>query len=84
MFSARILQTSIPSVPSQASEPADNSNQGVEYGMADDSIIDADLEVSNTSGDTQEAEVVVLLRKIRLQAQVWSPLRNLIYEMENS
>jgi len=27
MFSSRKLQTSIPSVPSQASEPADNNNQ---------------------------------------------------------
>ena len=49
MFSARILQTSIPSVPSQASEPAEDSNQENEYEIADD---------SNTSGDTQEAEIV--------------------------
>jgi len=53
VFSSRKLQTSIPSVPSQASEPADDSNKGDEYGMADYSIIDVDLEVSNTSGDTQ-------------------------------
>ena len=52
-FSCRKLQTGIPSVPSQASEPADDSNQDDEYGMADDSITDVDLEVSNTSGDTQ-------------------------------
>jgi len=58
MFSSRKLQTSIPSVPSQASEPADDNNQEDEYRMADDIIIDADLKVSNTSGDTQEAEVV--------------------------
>ena len=45
-------------MPNQASEPADDSNQEDEYGMADDSIIDLDLEVSNTSGETQEAEVV--------------------------
>ena len=45
-------------MPSQASEPADDNNQEDETGMADDSIIDADLEVSNTSGDTQEAEIV--------------------------
>jgi len=31
--------------------------------MADDSIIDADLEVSNTSGDTQEAEVLSAAQK---------------------
>lgn len=58
MFPSRKLQTSNPSVPSQASEPADDNNQEDEYGMADDSIIDAELEVSNTSGDTQEAEIV--------------------------
>jgi len=56
-FSSRKLQTNIPSVPGQASEPADDNNQEDEYGMADNSIIDADLEVSNTTGDTQEAEV---------------------------
>jgi len=56
-FSSRKLRTSIPSVPSQASEPADDNYQD-EYGMADDSITDADLEVSNTSGDTEEVEVV--------------------------
>jgi len=39
-------------VPRQASEPADDNNEEDEYGMADDSIIDANLEVSNTSGDT--------------------------------
>ena len=44
-------------MPSQASEPADDNYQD-EYGMADDSITDADLEVSNTSGDTEEVEVV--------------------------
>ena len=63
MFSSRKLQTTIPSVSSQASEPADDNNQEDEYGMADDSIIDADLEVSNTSGDTQEAEVVGVAQK---------------------
>ena len=52
MFSSRKLQNSIPSVPRQASEPADDSNQEDEYGMADDSVIDSDLEVSNTGGDT--------------------------------
>ena len=45
-------------MPSQASEPADDNNQEDEYGIADDSIIDLDLEVSNTTGDTQEAKVV--------------------------
>jgi len=69
MFSSRKMQVSNPSVPSQTSMPADNKQED-EYGVADDSIIDAHLEVSNTSGDTQEAEVVVLLRKIHLQAQV--------------
>ena len=63
MFSSRKLQTSIPYLPSQASGPADDNNQEDEYGMADDSIIDADLEVSNTSGDTQEAEVVGAAQK---------------------
>jgi len=63
MLSSRKLQTSIPSVPSQASEPADDNNQEDEYGMADDNIIDADLEVINTSGDTQEAEVVGTAQK---------------------
>jgi hypothetical protein len=58
MFSSTILQTSIPSVPSQAPVPADDNNQEEEYGMLDDSNIDADPEVINTSGDTQEAEVV--------------------------
>jgi hypothetical protein len=43
MFSSTKLQTNIPSVPSQVSEPADDSNQEDEYGMADDSNIDADL-----------------------------------------
>ena len=37
--------------------------------MADDSIIDVDLEVSNTSSDTQDAEVVGAAQ-IHLQAQV--------------
>jgi len=68
MFSSRKVQTGIPSMPSQASMPADSNNQEGEYGMVDNSIIDADLEVSNTSGDTQEAEVMVLLRNIHLQA----------------
>ena len=63
MFSSRKLQTSIPSVPRQASEPAEDNNQEDEFGMADDSIIDADLEVSNTSGDTHEAEVVDAAQK---------------------
>ena len=58
MFSSRKLNTSVPPVPSQASEPADDNNQEDEYGMADDSITDLDLEVSNTSDDTQEAEFV--------------------------
>ena len=63
MISSRKLQTSIPSVPSQASEPADDSNQADEYGMADDSITDTDLEVANTSGDTQEAEFMAAAQK---------------------
>jgi hypothetical protein len=63
MFSSRKLQTNIRFVPSQASEPADDNNQEDEYGMADDSIIDADLEVSNTSGDTQEADFVGAAQK---------------------
>ena len=50
-------------MPSQASEPADDNNEEDEYGMADDSVIDADLEVSNASGDTQEAEVVGAAQK---------------------
>ena len=50
-------------MPSQASEPADDNYQDDEYGMADDSITDADLEVSNTSGDTEEAEVVGAAQK---------------------
>jgi len=63
MFSFRKLQTNIPSVPSQASEPTDDNNQEDEYGMADGSVIDADHEVSNTSGDTQEAEIVGAAQK---------------------
>ena len=63
MFSSRKLQISIPSVKSQASEPADDNNQEDEYRLADDSIIDADLEVSNTSGDKQEAEVMGAAQK---------------------
>ena len=63
MFSSRKLQTSIPSVPRQASEPAEDNNQEDEFGMADDSIIDADLEVSNSSGDTQEAEFIGAAQK---------------------
>ena len=63
MFSSRRLKTSVPLVPSQTSEPADDNNQEYEYGMADDSITDLDLEVSNTSGDTQEAEVVSAAQK---------------------
>ena len=50
-------------MPSQASEPADDNNQKDEYGMADDSITDTDLEVSNASSDTQEAEVVGAAQK---------------------
>ena len=50
-------------MPSQASEPADDSYQDDEYGMADDSIIDADLDVINTSGDTEEVEVVGAAQK---------------------
>ena len=50
-------------MPSQASEPGDDNNQEEEYGMADDIIIDADLEISNTSGDTQEAEVMGAAQK---------------------
>jgi len=63
VFSSRKLQTSIPSVPSQASEPADDNYQDAEYGMVDDSITDADLEASNTSGDTGEAEIVGAAQK---------------------
>jgi len=63
VFSSRKLQTCIPSVPSQASEPADDNYQDDEYGMADDSITDADPQVSNTSGDTEEAEVVGAAQK---------------------
>jgi len=63
VFSSRKLQTSIPTVPNQASEPTDDSYQDDEYGMADDSITVADLEVSNTSGDTEEAEVVGAAQK---------------------
>ena len=80
MFSSRKLQTSIPSVPSQASEPADGSNQEDEYGMADYSIIDADLEVSNTSGDTQEAEVVGAAQKYPSAGPSMKLLRNLIHK----
>ena len=50
-------------MPSQVSEPADDNNQEDEYGMSSDSIIDADLEVINTSGDTQEAEAVGAAQK---------------------
>ena len=50
-------------MPSQAPEPVDNNYQDDEYGMTDDSITDADLEVSNTSGDTEEAEVVGAAQK---------------------
>ena len=39
MFSSRKLKNSVPPVPSQASEPADDNNQEDEYGMADDSIL---------------------------------------------
>jgi len=80
MFSSRKLQISIPSVPSQASEPADDSNQEDEYGMAEDSIIDADPEVSNASGDTQEAEVVGAAQKDQPAGPSMNPLRNLIYK----
>jgi hypothetical protein len=62
-FSSTKLQTNIPSVPSQATEPPDDNNQEDEYGMADDSIIDADLEVSSTIGDAQEAEIVGAVQK---------------------
>ena len=63
MFSSRKPLTNIPSVPRQASESVDDNNQEYEYGMADDSITDADLEVSNTSGDAQEAEFVGAAQK---------------------
>ena len=63
MFFLENCKTSVPSAPSQASEPADANYQDGEYGMADDSITDADLEVSKTSGDTEEAEVVGALQK---------------------
>jgi len=63
MFSSRKLQTNIPSVPSQASESADDNNQEDEYGMADDSVVDADLGVRDTSGDTQEAEFIGAAQK---------------------
>ena len=43
VFSSTKLQANIPSVPSQDSELADDSNQEDEYGMADDGIIDAYL-----------------------------------------
>ena len=66
-------------MPNQASEPADDSNQEDEYGMADDSIIDLDLEVSNTSGDTQEAEVVSAAQIDPPADQSMKPLRNLIF-----
>ena len=62
-FSSTKLQTNIPSVPSQATEPPDDNNQEDEYGMADDSIIDADLEVSSTIGGAQEAEDVGAVQK---------------------
>jgi len=67
LFSARKLQTIIPSVPSQASEPADDSNQGDEYGMADDSIIDRSATPVVTH---KKQKSWVLLGKINLQAQV--------------
>ncbi len=75
MFSSRKLNTSVPPVPSQASEPADGNNQEDEYGMADDSITDLDLEVSNTSGDTQEAEVVSAAQKDPPAGQSMKPLK---------
>jgi len=80
MFSSRRLQTNIRSVPSQASEPAEDSNQEDEYGMADDSIIDADLEVSNTSADTQEVEVVGSAQKDPPAGTSMNPLRKLMYK----
>ena len=57
MFSSRKLQTNIPSVPSQAYEPADDTDKEDEYVTAGDNIIDADLGARNTSSETQEAEV---------------------------
>jgi len=57
MFSSRKLQTNIPSVPSQAYEPADDTDKEDEYVTAGDSIIDADLGARDTSSETQEAEV---------------------------
>ena len=65
-------------MPSQASEPADDNNQD-EYGMADDSIIDLDREVSNTTDDTQEAEVVSAVQKDPPAGQSMKHLRNLIF-----
>jgi len=53
MFSSRKLQTNIPSVLSQAYEPADDTDKGDEYVMAGD-IINADLGARNTSSETQE------------------------------
>ena len=57
MFSSRKLQTNIPSVPSQAYEPADDTDKEDEYVMAGDNVSDADLVARNASSETQESEV---------------------------
>ena len=44
-------------MPSQAYEPADDTDKQDEYVMAGDNIIDVDLRARNTSSETQEAEV---------------------------
>ena len=49
---------------------------------ADDSIVDLDREVSNTSGDTQEAEVVSAAQKDPPAGQSMKPLKKPIIHMK--
>jgi hypothetical protein len=69
MFSSRKLQTNIPSVPSQAYEPADDTDKEDEYVMAGDNRIDAVLGPGTLAVKHTKQKLRVLLRKTHLQAQ---------------
>lgn len=58
VFPSRKMQTNILPVSNQVSEPSDVTNEEEDNVMADDNVIDIDLEVS-ISDETQKGEVVV-------------------------